>query len=98
MAKKQNDARSRGDWQPIESPATQTQSKGGDGIMTTTNYTVRRYDNGRAIGSVDLTDEQFARYMAMSQQPQGIIRLGAMPHDLDVEYQDTHEDTVIYLD
>lgn len=69
--------------------------------MTTTNYTVRRYDNNQAIGSVDLTAEQFARYESLAQQPEGLIRLGAMPHDLyelDADYQDTHEDTTIYLD
>ena len=68
---------------------------------TVTNYTVRRYDDNSAIGSVGLTDEQFFRYESLAQQPQGIIRLGAMPHDLydlDPEHQDTHEDTVIYLD
>mgnify|MGYP001163306489 CR=1 FL=1 len=66
-----------------------------------TKYTVRRYDNSQAIGAVELTDEQFARYESLAQQPQGLIRLGAMPHDLyelDAEYQDTHEDTTIWLD
>ncbi len=69
--------------------------------MSKTNYTVRRYSDNKAIGSVDLTAEQFSLYESMSQQPQGLIRLGAMPHDLyelDAEYQDTHEDTTIYLD
>jgi hypothetical protein len=74
---------------------------GSETTMETTNYTVRRYNDGKAIGSVDLTTEQFRRYESMSQQPEGLIRLGAMPHDLyelDAEYQDTHEDTTIYLD
>ena len=69
--------------------------------MTTTSYTVRRYSDNEALGRVDLTDEQFARYAAMSQQPQGVIRLGAMPHDLyslDVEYQDESPESVIWLD
>lgn len=68
---------------------------------TKTNYTVRRYNDAEAIGNIDLTPEQFARYESMAQQPEGIIRLGAMPHDLyelDAEHQDTHEDTTIYLD
>ncbi len=64
-------------------------------------YQVKRYNDGQAIGSVDLTADQFARYERIAQQPEGIVRLGAMPHDLynlDTEYQDTHEDTSIYLD
>ncbi len=68
---------------------------------TITNYTVRRYNDGKAIGSVDLIPEQFSRYESLAQQPEGLIRLGAMPHDLyelDDQYQDTHEDTTIYLD
>ena len=68
--------------------------------MTTTQYTVRRYPDGQAIGSADLTTEQYEHYAAMAQQPEGIIRLGAMPHDLydlDREWQGLHEDTMIYL-
>ena len=69
--------------------------------MTTTSYTVRRCNDNQAIGSANLTDEQYRHYEAMSQQPEGLIRLGALPHDyydLDGEYQDAHEDTTIYLD
>lgn len=64
-------------------------------------YTVVRYADGRGIGSVNLTDEQFAHYAAMAQQPEGLIRLGAMPHDyynLDEEFQGLHEDTTIFLE
>ena len=64
-------------------------------------YIVRSYYDAEAIGSADLTDEQFAHYTAMAQSPEGIIRLGAMPHSyyaLDAEHQDTHEDTPVYLD
>jgi hypothetical protein len=67
----------------------------------TTTYTVRRYSDNQAIGESKLTAEQFAHYEGMSQQPEGLIRLGAMPHDyydLEPEYQDTHEDTTIWLD
>lgn len=67
----------------------------------TTHYHVRRYDNADAIGDANLTAEQFAHYMAMAQQPEGLIRLGALPHDyydLDADHQDTHEDTTVYLD
>lgn len=69
--------------------------------MTTKTYSVRRYNDGKAIGSVELTPEQFGRYGSIAQKPEGLVRLGAMPHDLyelDAEYQDTHEDTTIYLD
>ena len=48
----------------------------------TKNYTVRRYSDDQAVGSVDLTSEQFSRYEGMAQQPQGLIALGDMPHDL----------------
>lgn len=68
--------------------------------METTSYTVTRYIDGQAIGRATLTAEQFAHYSAMAQQPEGVIRLGALPHnyyDLDSEYQDTHEDTTVFL-
>ncbi len=70
-------------------------------MTTKTNYTVRRYSDGQAIGSVDLDAEQFALYDSMAQQPEGIIRLGAMPHDLYDLYddcQDESPDSTIYLD
>lgn len=63
-------------------------------------YTVTRYQDGQAIGTSELTAEQFAHYEAMAQQPEGVIRLGALPHDyydLDAEYQDVSEDTTVYL-
>ncbi len=64
-------------------------------------YSMKVYNDGKTIGAVELTPEQFARYETIAQQPEGIVRLGAMPHDLynlDAEHQDTHEDTVVYLD
>ncbi len=69
--------------------------------MNTTRYSVCRYNDGQAIGTADLTAERFADYRAMSQKPEGLIRLGALPHDmydLEADYQDTHEDTTVYLD
>ncbi len=66
-----------------------------------TKYTVRRYQDNRAIGSVELTSDQFARYESISQQPQGLVNLQDMPHDLyelDNEYQDLPPSTTIYLD
>lgn len=69
--------------------------------MKTTTFIVRSYYDAEAIGSATLDAGQFACYEAMSQSPEGIIRLGALPHtyyDLDDEYQGTHEDTLVYLD
>jgi hypothetical protein len=63
-------------------------------------YEVRRYRDDKVIGHSELTSDQFLHYKSMSQQPQGIMHLGAMPHDfynLENEFQDMHEDTVIYL-
>ena len=68
---------------------------------TTTNYTVRRYSDNQAIGSVDLTTEQFRLYESMSQQPEGLIALGDLPHDLyslDAQHQGLPPSTTIYLD
>ena len=65
-----------------------------------TSYQVCRYNDALIIGEVELTDDEFARYMSLAQQPEGIVRLGACPHDLYelyAEYQDMHEDTTIYL-
>lgn len=67
----------------------------------TKNYEVKLYGTGECVGNVDLTDEQFRHYEAMAQQPEGIIRLGTMPHDyynLDSEHQGLGADTVIYLE
>jgi hypothetical protein len=64
-------------------------------------YNVVRYSDGVVIGSVSLDSEQFARYDRLSQQPEGLVRLGAVPHDLynlDADYQDESENTTIYLD
>lgn len=69
--------------------------------MSKSKYSVVRYNDGEVIGSVELTAEQFARYERLSQQPEGLVRLGAMPHDLynlDTDHQDESENTTIYLD
>lgn len=68
---------------------------------TTERFAVTRHIDGVIIGHATLTTEQFAHYESMSQQPEGLIRLGALPqdwYDLDAEYQDTHEDTTVWLD
>jgi hypothetical protein len=64
-------------------------------------YTVRTYHDAAYIGTATLTAEQFATYEDLAQQPEGIIRLGALPRDyyvLTPECQDTPEETVVYLD
>lgn len=66
----------------------------------TTRYALTRYQDGVVLGYAILTDEQFCHYSDMSQQPQGLMRLGAMPHDwyeLKDQYQDAHEDTTVFL-
>lgn len=65
-----------------------------------TRYEIAVYSTGSVIGFADLTDDQFRQYQEASQQPEGIMRLGALPHDwytLDPHHQGTHEDTSIYL-
>jgi hypothetical protein len=67
----------------------------------TERFALTRHKDGKIIGHSVLTTEQFAHYNAMAQQPEGLMRLGNMPHayyDLLPEYQDTHEDTTVYLD
>ena len=67
----------------------------------TTTYDVRRYHDAEAIGTAELTDEQFRQYMGMAQQPEGLLRLGSLPHawyELHPDYQAEGEDTTIYLD
>lgn len=72
--------------------------------METTNearYAVTRHIDGVVVGHANLTPAQFAHYESMAQQPEGLIRLGALPHsyyDLDEEYQDLHDDTTVWLD
>ena len=69
--------------------------------MTTETYTLCRYHDAEPIGECELTAEQFADYLAMSDRDTGAIRLGALPHDfydLAAEYQDTHEDTTVYIE
>ena len=68
---------------------------------TTERFAVTRHIDGVIIGLSVLTPEQFAHFNAMAQQPEGLIRLGSLPHDfyeLSAEYQDTREDTTVYLD
>lgn len=61
-------------------------------------YTITSYKTGEIIGQSELTVDQSQHLESMLQMPEGIIRLGAVPHDyydLDAEYQDTHEDTTV---
>jgi len=66
-----------------------------------TAYSLIRYHDGVTIGQGNLTPDQLTRYLDMAQKPEGIIRLGALPHDfydLEDEYQDTHEDTTVFFE
>lgn len=68
--------------------------------METTTYFLFRYQDGQEIGTAVLTAEQFANCMAMAQQPEGIIRLGALPHEyyeLSDDYRGLHEDITVFL-
>jgi hypothetical protein len=59
--------------------------------------TIYRYTDGKAIGTSSMDESD---YLAQSQQPEGLIRLGAIPddqYDLDEECQDIHEDTTVYM-
>lgn len=48
-------------------------------MTTTTNYTIREYSTGDAIGECDLTDEQYRRWERLTQQPEGIAALRDIP-------------------
>lgn len=65
-----------------------------------TRYALTRYQDGVVLGYALLKAEEFRHYSDMAQQPQGLIRLGAIPHDwynLKADYQDSHEDTTVFL-
>ncbi len=56
------------------------------------------YATGEKIGTTTLTSIEWA---AMSQQPEGIVRLGALTHavyELDADEQGLHEDTTVYAE
>lgn len=66
-----------------------------------TAYSLIRYNDGVTIGRGNLTPDQLARYVDMAQKPEGIIRLGALPHDfyeLDADYQDTSAETTVFFE
>lgn len=47
-------------------------------MTTTTTMTVSDYATGAILGRVELTAERVAAYGAAAQQPQGIVRAGAV--------------------
>ena len=56
-----------------------------------------RYSDSQAIGH--LLPQFENEFRAMAQQPQNIIRLGALPHawySLGPDFQGTNEDTTVY--
>jgi len=63
-------------------------------------YELIRYGDNETLGHFDLTDAQHAHYLEISQQPQGLIRLGDLPHDLyalEPEHQGTSENTTVWI-
>lgn len=70
-------------------------------MTATEKFSVKRYSDNQTIGHVTLTPDQYARYESLSQQPEGLAKIGELPHDLydlDEEYQSSHQDTVIFLE
>ena len=68
--------------------------------MDNRDYIVVRDTDNIVIGESKLTGGQFLHYRSMATRPEGVIRLGAIPHefyDLRDEFQDTHEDTLVFL-
>lgn len=65
--------------------------------MTTTNYIIRCYADGQAIGECDLTTEQFARYERNAQQPEGLIALEDIPGHVELSIT-MPGSTTVYLD
>ena len=64
-------------------------------MPTTTR--IYRYSDAAPIG----TTNDPAAWERMAQQPENLIRLGAIPHGmytLDAEYQDLPEDTTVYAE
>lgn len=66
-------------------------------MTTTTNYTIREYATGQAIGETDLTPDQFRRYEAAAQQPEGLIALDTIPGHVELSITIPGE-TTVYLD
>jgi len=67
---------------------------------TKTEYEIKDYTTGKAIGVISLDDDQFAEYEGMSQQPQGILSasdlLDAFPFATMCEPFES--DLTVYLD
>ena len=66
----------------------------------TTTYEIHRYHDAKVVGEIELTDRQYAEFQSECQQPEGLIRLGAICNEYTLadEFQDTHEDTTVYID
>lgn len=67
----------------------------------TRTSSLMRYSDGVRIGTVTMTESEYEEWEGALQQPQGLIRLGDLPHrlyDLDEEYQDASPDTTVYYE
>ncbi len=64
-------------------------------MAKTQTYTLKLYPSGKEIGTMTHSDE------LMPHGAMGPTRLGSLPHDLydiEEEYQDTHEDQLVYAE
>lgn len=69
--------------------------------VESTEYNLIRYNDGVTIGRGKLTPPKLARYLELVQRPEGFIRLGDLPlefYELDTEYQDLHEDILVFFE
>jgi hypothetical protein len=62
-----------------------------------TTHTIRCYNDASAIGDCELTDEQFATYERIAQQPEGLIALCEIPGEVTLS-EVVDPQTTVYLD
>lgn len=64
----------------------------------TATYKITTYRDGDVIGIVEMTAEQYRRYEAKAQWPEGIIRAGHVLSSDKITECGIAPDTTIYLD
>ena len=67
----------------------------------TTERKINDYATGKAIGTVEMTDSQWSRYMANAQQPEGLIQSSDLASDIygEVVWSDVPTKVItVYLD
>ncbi len=60
-------------------------------------YDLIRYADGTVLGIATLTDAQMLHYLAISQQPEGIIRLSELPREYYTLSVDTEPHCSVYI-